>query len=66
MIGDPRLYTWDWWQVKEEEASALRERQERADAEREAKALAGPGPPPVRFLAGPMFATGCANRLRFW
>jgi hypothetical protein len=42
--GDPRLSTNRWWEVKEEEARALRERREREEAEREAKALAGPGP----------------------
>jgi hypothetical protein len=34
-----RRYSDDWWQVKEEEARALRERQEREEREREAKAL---------------------------
>jgi hypothetical protein len=34
-----RRYSGDWWQVKEEEAQALRERQERKAAEQEAKAL---------------------------
>jgi hypothetical protein len=34
-----RRYSPDWWQVKEEEARALRERQEREAAEREANAL---------------------------
>jgi len=34
-----RRYSPDWWQVKEEEARALREQQERDAAEREAKAL---------------------------
>jgi len=32
-----RRYSPDWWQVKEEEARALRERQEREAAEKEAK-----------------------------
>jgi hypothetical protein len=34
-----RRYSADWWQVKEEEARALRARQEREAAEREVKAL---------------------------
>jgi len=34
-----RRYTGDWWQVKEEEAQALREQEARETAEREAKAL---------------------------
>ena len=34
-----RRYSGDWWQVKEEEARALRERQEREAAEQAAKAL---------------------------
>jgi hypothetical protein len=34
-----RRYSGDWWQVKEEEARALRERQEREGKEQEAKAL---------------------------
>jgi hypothetical protein len=38
--GDSRRYSGDWWQVKEEEARAQRERQEREIAEQEAKARA--------------------------
>jgi hypothetical protein len=38
--GDPRRYSGDWWQVKEEEARAQRERQEHETAEQEAKARA--------------------------
>ncbi len=37
--GDPRLYSGDWWKVKQEEARALQARQEREEKEREAKAL---------------------------
>jgi hypothetical protein len=37
--GDPRRYSGDWWQVKEDEARALHERHEREAAEQEAKAL---------------------------
>jgi hypothetical protein len=37
--GDQRLYSGDWWQVKEEQAQAAAERATREDAEREAKAL---------------------------
>jgi hypothetical protein len=36
--GDSHRYSGDWWQVKEDEARALRERQEREAAEQEAKA----------------------------
>jgi len=38
-VAADRRYSGDWWQVKEEEARALRERQEREEKEREAKAL---------------------------
>jgi hypothetical protein len=38
-VAADRRYSEDWWQVKEEEARALRERQEREEREREAKAL---------------------------
>ena len=37
--ADRRRYSDYWWQVKEEEARAVRERQEREEKEREAKAL---------------------------
>jgi hypothetical protein len=37
--GDPRLYTGDWWNVKEEQARAAAERAAREEKEREAKAL---------------------------
>jgi hypothetical protein len=37
--GDPRLYTGEWWRVKEEEAQAAAERAAGEEGEREAKAL---------------------------
>jgi hypothetical protein len=43
--GDPRLYTGDWWQVKEEQARAAVKRAAREEKEREVKELearAGP------------------------
>jgi hypothetical protein len=38
-LGDPRLYTGDWWQVWQERATAQQEQEAREAAEREAKAL---------------------------
>jgi hypothetical protein len=40
VLGDPRLYTGDWWKVKEEQAQAAAERAALEEREREAKALA--------------------------
>jgi hypothetical protein len=37
--GDPRLYTGEWWKVKQEQAQAAEERAAREEKEREAKAL---------------------------
>jgi hypothetical protein len=38
-LGDPRLSTGDWWQVKQEEAQVAAERAAREEKEREVKAL---------------------------
>ncbi len=39
MLGDPRLYTGDWWQVKQEQAQAAAERAAHEEKERAAEAL---------------------------
>jgi hypothetical protein len=38
VVGDPRQYTADWWQVQEQEAHALQQRQQREAAEQKAAA----------------------------
>ena len=38
-VGDRRLYTGEWWKVREEQEAAERAKRKREAAEQEAKAL---------------------------